>query len=122
MSYTVYQIELSKAIVNEVNQLGDHLKACDAFPSYNAYFQTRWGKWEPEFLAYYTLVAEINTDDLEEVFEVGNGYGDQSKLRRISPMHSVSVGDLVRNAKGEWFLCAPVGWELVKKEEVNAAA
>jgi hypothetical protein len=44
--------------------------------------------------ALYEMVAEIDANDLDEVFEIGN-IGPEKNIKRLKPMHSVSVGDVI---------------------------
>ena len=42
----------------------------------------------------YEHVADLDVQDLNEAFEVGN-IGPESKYTRHKPMHSISVGDIL---------------------------
>ena len=42
----------------------------------------------------YEHVADLDVNDLNEAFEVGN-IGPESKYTRHKPMHSISVGDIL---------------------------
>ena len=42
----------------------------------------------------YEHVADLDVNDLNEAFEVGN-IGPEDKYTRYKPMHSVSVGDIL---------------------------
>ena len=42
----------------------------------------------------YEHVADLDVQDLNEAFEVGN-IGPEDKYTRYKPMHSVSVGDIL---------------------------
>ena len=42
----------------------------------------------------YEHVADLDVQDLNEAFQVGN-IGPESKYTRYKPMHSVSVGDIL---------------------------
>lgn len=37
----------------------------------------------------------FDTDDLDEVFAIGNGHGDTSKVTSFKPSKSISVGDIL---------------------------
>jgi hypothetical protein len=64
----------------------------------------------------YEKVAEIETNDFEGVFEVGN-LGPKTKfgesITRFLPMHSVSVGDVVVREDGLTKFVANIGFESV---------
>lgn len=52
------------------------------------------------FFFNYDVVCEIDADDLDQVFQIGN-IGPQEKINRVADrMHSVSVGDVIR-VKGD---------------------
>ena len=80
-------------------------------------------------LGYYSHVSNINTPylsddpsiycpmtDLEDVFKIGNnieinGYLPEQFIERLLPMHSISVGDIIENQKGELYVVASFGFE-----------
>ena len=64
------------------------------------------------FLSSYEEVCEIEADNLNEVFQIGN-IGPDEKIRRFdfAPMHSISVGDVIRDDRGRCFVVAPLGFE-----------
>lgn len=49
---------------------------------------------------YFKHVANITASGLEDVFTIGNGYGDEDAVERLDKMHSLSVGDVVEDDKG----------------------
>jgi len=58
----------------------------------------------------YEHVATLDTDDLNEAFEIGN-IGPEEKITRLKSMHSVSVGDvLVREGEDDLLVVAPDGF------------
>ena len=68
------------------------------------------------FLSAYDIVAEIEATDLDEVFEIGN-IGPEEKITRIAPMHSVSVGDIIRDDRGRCFVVSPIGFTRLGEKE-----
>ena len=62
------------------------------------------------FLSSYEEVAEIEADNLNEVFQIGN-IGPDEKIKRFGRMHSISVGDVIRDDRGRCFVVAPLGFE-----------
>jgi len=79
------------------------------------------GKVDPVFfLSAYEEVAEIEADTLDEVFEIGN-IGPDEKIKRFdfAPMHSISVGDVIRNDKYECYVVAPCGFERLGMTSTN---
>ena len=70
--------------------------------------------WVPTMASKYKKVAVITDCVLNEVFHIGNGYGDQSKIKRIGDMYSLSVGDLVECVDtGDMLMVDPEGWTCV---------
>lgn len=47
----------------------------------------------------YEMVAEIDALNFEHVFEIGN-IGPEENIKRLKPMHSVSVGDVILDSDG----------------------
>lgn len=62
------------------------------------------------FLTAYEEVCEIEANDLNEVFEIGN-IGPEEKITRLGRMHSVSVGDVISNEYQELFVVKGFGFE-----------
>ena len=79
------------------------------------------GKVDPVFfLSAYEEVAAIEADTLDEVFEIGN-IGPEEKIKRFDfqPMHSISVGDVIRNDKYECYVVASCGFERLGMTSTN---
>ena len=68
------------------------------------------------FLSAYDIVCEIEAADLDEVFEIGN-IGPEEKITRIAPMHSVSVGDVIRTDRGRCFVVSDFGFTRLGEKE-----
>ena len=62
------------------------------------------------FLSAYEEVAAIEAKDMDEVFEIGN-IGPESKIERFDRMHSISVGDVIRDDRNRCFVVKPFGFE-----------
>ena len=91
MKYTVHQINL-------INLTDEQYAA-----HRETYLNTTFRPSDEAILAarsLYAPVAEINTTSLNQVFNIGN-IGPDSKIKRLAPMHSVSVGDVIVDANGE---------------------
>ena len=73
--------------------------------------RTFYGKVDSKsFISDYNVVCEIEAADLDEVFEIGN-IGPEAKITRIDRMHSVSIGDVIREADtGKCFVVAREGF------------
>ena len=64
---------------------------------------------------YYSHVSNINAEDLEDVFSVGN-MGPESQIERFAntDMYSVSVGDIVQDKEtNKKFVVASMGFKEV---------
>ena len=68
------------------------------------------------FLSAYEIVCEIEAADLDEVFEIGN-VGPEDNIVRLDRMHSVSVGDVIRDDRGRCFVVAPIGFVRLGEKE-----
>jgi hypothetical protein len=74
-------------------------------------FATRWASFPDEF----KLVAEVETDSLDEAFGLTNS-GDEAwwlnerVTAHVSPCRSTSVGDVFVSPDGEIFRVLPLGF------------
>ena len=65
----------------------------------------------------YRMVALVNAKTLDDVFTVGN-VGPESKIERVEPMHSVSVGDIIKDViDDKTFVVAKYGFEEINMKE-----
>ena len=75
------------------------------------------GKVDPVFfLSAYDIVCEIEAADLDEVFEIGN-VGPEDNIVGLDRMHSVSVGDVIRDDRNRCFVVAPFGFTRLGEKE-----
>jgi len=66
----------------------------------------------------YRMVALIDGKTLDDVFSIGN-MGPESKIERVEPMHSVSVGDIIQDViDNKTFVVAKFGFEEILMKEV----
>ena len=72
------------------------------------------------FLSAYQEVCEIEADNLDEVFEIGN-IGPDEKIRRFdfAPMHSISVGDVIMTETYECYVVKGLGFERLPMSSPN---
>lgn len=101
----VYQIQLTDAEFAAVNngETSDRIKA---------YFNRSFDSTIPNF-QYYTHVANVDTNDMEEAFEVMNLWQESSLFDRVEKLgkcSSMSVGDIL-DVDGTLFRCASFGFE-----------
>ena len=65
----------------------------------------------------FTLVAEVDSENLEEIFELTNhidhSWTQNKKVTVVAknPVRSTSVGDLVF-VNGKYFVCEATGWSV----------
>jgi hypothetical protein len=65
----------------------------------------------------YMLVATIDAEDLDQVFTVGN-IGPESRINRIAPMRSVSVGDIIQDlVTDKTFVIVKFGFDEINMKE-----
>jgi hypothetical protein len=111
MRFTVKQIQIVSTVRDRVNQLG-HAGAAERYPEYKAYLDTtcRGSRaYRPEYNQFYLPVCEIEADDLNGVFAVGN-MGPEESITRIAPMRSVSVGDIIEDESGSCYMVDSFGF------------
>lgn len=63
----------------------------------------------------YVHVADLDADNLDEAFEIGN-IGPEEKYTRYSRMHSVSVGDILVEETGQAHIVASFGFEEIESD------
>jgi hypothetical protein len=88
---TIYQIRLSNSDIVAVNTRG-----WGAVPKATARADMMLGarKWNEEFTKYYEATYEVDTDDLDEAFEITNLWNEDYKVTRLARGSSSSVGDI----------------------------
>ena len=59
---------------------------------------------------YYKHVATVDTDDLDEAFRLTNLWDDDDRVEKKAPMHSTSVGDVLKTPDGTYHLVDNVGF------------
>lgn len=113
---------------------GDQSQAAKEF-SRDVYFDGLTN-WTSECFDFYEAVATIETDDLEESFEIHNksrAFGlDDDRIKTIKEHYSMSVGDIVRDSNGNHHMVCRLGFEKIHQDisrtqreifdEVKAAA
>lgn len=123
MRFTIFQFIASREATDHVNSVG-WMDAVKEFPEVQIMRDVKFmggsEKFQPWMFAHYYVVANIKyAQGLEDVFHIGNGFGDQSQLERIAErMHSVSVGDIVLcHDTNTYFMCDPEGWTAINIRE-----
>lgn len=63
----------------------------------------------------YRAVARFNVNSLDGVF-AASGMGDESVTERLATMHTVSVGDIIRDMESDdYFIVNPMGFDFMGK-------
>lgn len=109
MKFAIYQIQYSETEIQEING-GMHNEKFDAKNKMQFADDEIGGLASDAFdAALYTHVANIEADDLNQVFEIGN-IGPNQLIERFGRMSSVSVGDIIVDNEGSMFVVAPMGF------------
>lgn len=104
----VYQIQLTDA---EIDSTAAGREAVLS-PKLNAYFGRSFS-FKAENFQYYTHVANVHTNDMEDAFRLMNLWEDASKVEKLDRCSSLSVGDVLEMENGERYLCASFGFERI---------
>ena len=102
----IHQVQLTDELYRSINA-GEDTSEVYAFRA------SKFGEIEEaERLGMFKKVAEVATDSLEEAFDIMNRFSDEDleKITKVSPYHSMSVGD-VAVKDGVKYLCASVGFK-----------
>ena len=125
MRYTVFQFKLSRAARDAVNSLG-WTDAMKQFPEVEIQLNVSFSGGSEGFSAwmskYYEAVCNIDAATLNGVFHIGN-MGPEESIERLDRMHSVSVGDVIRdNEMGTYHMVDGEGFtQLLSFMEKEAA-
>ena len=102
----VYQIQLTDAEIAAVNngETSDRIQA---------YFDRSFERtFKAENFQYYTHVANVDTNDMEEAFSLMNLWNDETKVEKLGPCSSMSVGDIL-DVDGKLYRCASMGFDKI---------
>ena len=114
----VYQIRLTDAEVDAINRDED-------FPKAKAFFGRSFdSKFDPDNFQYYTHVANVHVDTMEEAFRAMNLWEDDVNFFKIDrvidvPCSSMSVGDILELEDGSLYRCA--SWGFTSLENAHCA-
>ena len=101
----VYQIQLTDAEIAAVNngETSDRIQA---------YFTRSFAvPFKAENFQYYTHVANVDTNDMEEAFAAMNLW-EGATVEKLGPCSSMSVGDILE-VDGKLFRCASSGFDAI---------
>ena len=119
--YKLLQNQAVSNFRNEINDLGWGA-AAKQYPEVKAHLDASLGadKFSITFLPYYTHVADIDANTLEDAFYMHNNpHGDEilkEQITRYTAQHSMSVGDLLVDEKGNVYMCDTFGFEYVGQD------
>jgi hypothetical protein len=113
---TIYQIHLSDSDINIANSQG-----FAAAPK--AHAKTRMmlgaGKWNhTDYPKFYEATYEVDTDDLDEAFEITNLWNENWKVTRLRRGSSSSVGDIFVK-DGDCYIVDNFGFVAVGKYDLG---
>lgn len=113
--FTVYQIDLNKFL--DDGQFISHEMTRKHFKlTFDGEVSSM------DFLLYYRPVCEIEANNLDEVFEIGN-IGPESRINRLDRMHSISVGDVICDEEtGKLHSVAKFGFSRVGENDEKEVA
>jgi len=104
----VYQIQLTDAEIAAINngETSDRIQA---------YFDRSFERtFKAENFQYYTHVATVDTNDMEEAFKAMNLWdGEWFKVEKLAPCSSMSVGDILEMEDGSKYRCASFGFTAI---------
>lgn len=110
----VYQIRLTNEEVDAINR-------DESFPKAKAFFSRSFdSKFDPDNFQYYTHVANVDTDEMEEAFRAMNLWDEcYVNVERLGQCHSMSVGDILELEDGSLYRCA--SWGFTSLENAHCA-
>lgn len=111
MKYTIYQFD-SKDFFED----GQYKSEAHADKLFDITF---YGKVNGNDLFMYRPVADIEANDLDEVFHIGN-IGPAEKIDAYDKMKSISVGDIICDENGNYMVVGQFGFHTLP--EVGEAA
>ena len=114
MKFEIYQISLTDEMVMVLNSRMSLEQIAEHSPKCLAHRDTMLGKnLEQHFKdGHYSLVARIEAENLNQVFEIGN-VGPEDQITHIAPMHSVSVGDVILDENGVFHTVDSFGFGVI---------
>jgi len=112
--YKLLQNQALRDFYNEINDLGWG-EAAEKYPAVKAAQDVNFRGSElftRDLVKYYTHVADLDVNDMEEAFHVHN-IQDESKITRYGTQHSMSVGDLLVAEDGGMYIVDRYGFSYV---------
>ena len=124
-TFKIFQIHLTDAEVDKVNETGDHLSVPKQASKVRMQLSMSQDIVAIARCAYaeghYDFCGTIEANGLDHCFRVGN-IGPEELITRFGAMHSLSVGDLIQDPEGNIHVVASFGFEWVIDAQVGEAA
>lgn len=112
----VYQIHLTNEEVDFINKNGWGI--AESNPKIKAYLDKTFpSDFTNDNLKYFKIVAEVDSNDLEEIFNLMNMWDDPTKVVKLGECYSLSVGDIVE-INNKYYLCDTCGWKELENVEI----
>ncbi len=106
----VFQIQLTNAEVDAINR-------DESFPKAKAFFDRSFERtFKAENFQFYTHVANVDTNDMEEAFRAMNLWdGTEDMVQKFGPCSSMSVGDILELEDGSLHRVASFGFSPIEQ-------
>lgn len=119
----VYQVQLTDAMIDEVNAKGWGGTSWDRnyhrltnFPGKNARVEDQFLEAVEAGLVTHTMI--VNSNEIDDVFAAGNGMGGAEIVWQTCHK-SISIGDLLVTETGEGYIIGRFGFKPVSKQMVR---
>lgn len=117
--FKVFQCQLSDERVEQVNMSG-----WDGVEWGKTYMAITFANENADVcqgidFGLYEHTMNIDSTDLDECFDLGNGVGDMSKVEELVRHKSVSVGDVLVYCDNVAYIVDPFGFKTLKQYELE---
>jgi len=112
--FAIHQIKITDGEIALINSTGDFNAVPKKKVQLDMQFDFGGDKigglaYDAMEAGYYTHVANIEANDLNDVFNIGN-IGPEQNIERLAAMHSLSVGDIIIDEEGQCNVVASSGF------------
>lgn len=112
----VYQNKSTNHYHDEINELG-WSGAMKKYEGVKARLETNFEgseNWNPEWFKHYSHVADIDTYSRDEAFALMNAWAEPDRIKTHAQCHSMSVGDILEDEDGIFYMVDPAGFDVIK--------
>ena len=99
----------------------NHSKSEEGVDFSRRVYTEQLANWTNDNFDFYSDVATIATDDLEESFEIHNksrAFGlEDDRIQTIKRHSSMSVGDILRDSNGDHHMVCGMGFKKIDGEQ-----